>query len=292
MNIRKLLLLLPATVLLLAGCGQRTSDDNIETLRFSLIPADDAAEMLRAYEPVKEYLEGKLGIPVELTVTTDYTAAIEAMRSGHTEMGWFGPFSYVLAAKEAGAEAVAVGVRRDSGLSTYRSVIVTRSDSGISALEDLEGRTFAFVDPASTSGNLIPRKMMIENGIDPDVDFSTLSYSGTHNAGLLAVANGSVDACATSDNSYNRMVEAGEIDPNLSVIIHSSDPIPGSPIAVRGALPDTLKKQIQEALVSMDEQTITKVDGWGNIARYDAVDDTTYDIIRKTAEILQMDLSQ
>jgi len=292
MNIRKTLIVLTVTVLLLAGCGPRKSDDSVQVLRFSLIPADDADEMMRAYEPVKEYLAAKLGIPVELTVTTDYTAAIEAMRSGHTEMGWFGPFSYVLAAKEAGAEAVAIGVRRDSGLSTYRSVIVTGANSGISELEDLKGRTFAFVDPASTSGNLMPRKMMIENGIDPDVDLSTVMYSGSHNAGLLAVANGSVDACATSDNSYNRMVEAGEIDSNVSVIIHESDPIPGSPIAVRGDLPDALKKQIQEALVAMDEQTITKVDGWGNIARYEAVGDSTYDIIRKTAEILQMDLSQ
>jgi len=292
MNIRKTLIVLTVTVLLLAGCGPRKSDDSVQVLRFSLIPADDADEMMRAYEPVKEYLAAKLGIPVELTVTTDYTAAIEAMRSGHTEMGWFGPFSYVLAAKEAGAEAVAIGVRRDSGLSTYRSVIVTGANSGISELEDLKGRTFAFVDPASTSGNLMPRKMMIENGIDPDVDLSTVMYSGSHNAGLLAVANESVDACATSDNSYNRMVEAGEIDSNVSVIIHESDPIPGSPIAVRGDLPDALKKQIQEALVAMDEQTITKVDGWGNIARYEAVGDSTYDIIRKTAEILQMDLSQ
>ena len=158
-------------------------------------------------------------------------------------------------------------------------------------MEDLKGKSFAFVDPASTSGNLIPRKMLIENGIDPDNDFSTSFYAGTHNAVEYAVANGKVDAGADSDNSYNRMVEAGEIDPEVNKIIHTSDPIPGSPIVVRGDLPADFKKKIQDALITMDEQTIHQVGGWGNIARYQKVSDSDYDIIRETAEILGMDVT-
>ena len=284
------LLTIIVATLLVAGCAQSSSGEEISVLRFGLIPADDADEMLRSYQPVKEYLEEQLGIPVEITVTTDYTAAIEAMRSGHIDMAWFGPFSYVLAAKEANAEAIVVGQRSDTGLTSYRSVIVTQIDSGIESIEDLKGRSFAFVDPASTSGNLIPRKMLIENGIDPENDFSTASYAGTHNSVMFAVANGSVDAGATSDNTYNRMVDAGEIDSNVNVIIHTSEPVPGSPIAVRGDLPNELKKAIQDALLAMDEQTIHKVDGWGKIARYQIVDDSAYDIIRETAKILDMDL--
>ncbi len=289
---KKFIFLLIVISLMVIGCGTNSSDKENQTLRFGLIPADDADEMLRSYQPMKEYLEDKLGMPVEITVTTDYTAAIEAMRAGHIDMAWFGPFSYVLAAKEANAEALVVGVRSDSGLTTYRSIFVTQADSGIKSLEDLKGHSFAFVDPASTSGNLIPRKILTEKGINPEQDFSAISYAGTHNAVQLAVANGSVDAGADSDNSYNRMVEAEEIDPNVNVIIHTSDPIPGSPIAVRGDLPEQLKKRIQEALITMDEQTIIKVDGWGKIVRYEAVDDKAYDVIRDTAKILGLDLSQ
>ncbi|MFQ6055334.1 MAG: phosphate/phosphite/phosphonate ABC transporter substrate-binding protein, partial [Methanosarcinales archaeon] len=196
-----------------------------KVLKMGLIPADDAAEMLRQYQPVVDYLSSKLGMKVELYVTDDYTAAIEAMKSKHIDMAWFGPFSYILAAKEAGAEAIVNGIRRDTGLSTYRTVFVTRADSRIKTLDDLKGKSFAFVDPASTSGNLIPRKVLIENGIDPDKDFSLTYYAGTHNAVEYAVANGKVDAGADSDNSYNRMVKAGEIDPNVNVIIYTSDPI-------------------------------------------------------------------
>jgi phosphonate transport system substrate-binding protein len=284
-----------ATVLLMGCIGQEKSTEEtqeIKVLRMGLIPADDAEEMLRNYQPIAVYLEEKLGIPVEIQVTSDYTAAIEAMRAKHIDMAWFGPFSYVLAAKEANAEAIVNGVRRATGKSTYKTVFITRPDTGIKNLQDLKGRSFAFVDPASTSGNLIPRKVLKENNIDPETDFSLMYYAGTHNAVEFAVANGKVDAGADSDSSYNRMVEAGEIDPNTNIILHESDPIPGSPIAVRGDLPDDLKGNIQQALINMDEQTIHKVDGWGDIARYQAVKDSDYDIIRETAKILDLDLSK
>ena len=104
----------------------------------------------------------------------------------------------------------------------------------------------------------------------------------------LAVKNGTVDAGADSDNSYDRMVAAGQIDAAENVIIYESDPIPGSPIAVRGDLPGDLKTKIRDALLNMDQQTIFQVQGWGNIDRYQAVEDSDYDIIRETAKLLDL----
>lgn len=282
--------------ILLAGCqteaGTKVNEKGeIKVLKMGLIPADDADEMLRGYKPVKEYLTEKLGIPVEIQVTSDYAAAIEAMRSKHIDMAWFGPFSYIIAANVAGAEAIVNGVKASTGSATYKSVIIVNANSGIETLEDLKGKTFAFVDPASTSGNLIPMKMLIENGIDPDKDFSVSYYAGTHNAVQYAIANGKVDAGASGDNVHQRMVEAGEIDPDVNIIIYESEPIPGSPIVVRGDLPAELKQKIQQALIDMDQQIIHAVDGWGGIASYQKVSDSDYDVIRETAKILGMDVT-
>jgi phosphonate transport system substrate-binding protein len=286
--------LLLCVVVFLSACQMSPDSGDtseIKVLKMGLIPADDAEEMLRNYEPIKEYLSKELGIPVEIQVTSDYTAAIEAMRSKHIDMAWFGPFSYVIAANVAGAEAIVNGVKAETGSSTYKSVIVANADSGIKTLADLKSMDFAFVDPASTSGNLIPRKTLIENGIDPDNDFGTSYYAGTHNAVMYAVANSKVDAGATGDNVYERMVKEGEIDPQVNKIIYTSDPIPGSPIAVRGDLPKLLKLKIQLALMKMDEQIIHEVDGWGGISRYKIVKDSDYDVIRETAKILGMDVT-
>jgi phosphonate transport system substrate-binding protein len=267
------------------SCGGK-GEGEIKVLRWGLIPADDAASMLRQYQPVVDYLSQKLDMEVTLQVTSDYTAAVEAMRYKHIDIAWFGPFTYVLAADEAGAEPLVVGVRRDSGLSTYKTVFVTKADSGIKTLDNLKGHSFAFVDPASTSGCLIPKKILLDNGIDIQKDFSTSYYAGTHNAVELAVKNGSVDAGADSDTSYNLMVKAGQIDPNVNVIIHESSPIPGSPIVVRGDLPQDLKDKIQQALIDMDQQIIYTVQGWGDIAKYVKVTPSDYDIIRETRDLL------
>ena len=269
-----------------AGCAPAKED--IKVLRWGLIPADDAAEMLRQYQPVVDYLEERLNMTIEIQVTNDYTAAIEAMHNKHIDMAWFGPFSYILAVEQADAEAIVNGFRRDTKKATYKSIIITRADSGIKTLDDLKGRSFAFVDPASTSGNLIPRKMLIDNGINPDNDFSTTYYAGSHIAVGLAVKNGTVDAGAFGDTSYNRMSKEGQIDPEVNIIIFESPPIPGSPIAVRGDLPQDLKNRIEQALIEMDQQTILKVGGWGDIEKYVKVTDSDYDIIREVAETLDL----
>lgn len=274
------------------GIFETKKYEDIKILKLGLIPADDAQEMLKEYQPVADYLGKVLNMKVEITVTNDYTAAIEAMRSKHIDMAWFGPLSYVLAHDVANGEAIVNGLRNDTGQSTYKTIIVTRFDSGIKTLNDLKGRTFAFVDPASTSGNLMPRKIFKDNGIDPDKDFSLTYYAGTHNAVELAVANRKVDAGADSDNSYDRMVKEGQIDPKVNVIIFRSEPIPGSPIVVRGDLPEDLKSKIQDALVEMDEQTIHKVSGWGIISKYVPVEDKDYDVIRDMVKILGLDLTK
>lgn len=261
------------------------------TLRLGLIPTEDQLEMLRKFEPAKAYLERVLDMPVETFTATDYTAVIEAMRAKKIDVAYFGPFSYVLATERADAEAIVTGGTDTGDVATYHSCIVTHKDSGLKNIDDLKEHanevTFAFVDPASTSGNLIPRGYLLSIGIDPDTDLKECMFAGGHDAVGLSVKSKKVDAGAMYDIGYNRLIDSGAITPEEVIVIWESDPIPKSPIAVRGDLDLALKERIQQAFVDMPEKDPeamkTFESKWEKNKWYIAIDDSTYDYVRNIA---------
>lgn len=285
-------------VFLVAGCSSAkqsaaaTPTPEMKVLRVGAIPAEDAQKTRDAYKPLTDYLEKKTGMTVELFVATDYAGVVEAMRAKKLDLVMFGPFSYILAADKANAEAFVVENRKGTGTS-YKSIIVANPDMGINNLEDLKGHSFAFVDPASTSGNLIPRSVFKNKGIDPEKDFKSVIYVGGHDAAELAVKNRKVDAAADDDITYNQMKAQGLINDKDVKIIYVSDPIPGSPWAWRKDLPDDLKAKLKEAFLNVakdDSQALGTYSG--SVIGYTETNDASYDVIRETAKILNLDLSK
>lgn len=125
----------------ISNCGPGADEGTKpEVLRLGLIPAEDIEEMAKAFEPVRQYLEKELGIPIEVFKATDYTAVIEAMRAKKVDVAYFGPFSYVLAAKRANAQAIVAGGDADGKLATYHSTFVTHKDSGLKSVDDVKAR--------------------------------------------------------------------------------------------------------------------------------------------------------
>ena len=108
------------------------------------------------YEHIGKLLADKLGCEVKVIVTTNYNAEIEAMRTGKLEIGEFGPLGYVLAHQVAKAQAVAAFGTKEGKPDTYWASLVTYPGSGIKTVADIRGHSFAFSDPASTSGHLFP----------------------------------------------------------------------------------------------------------------------------------------
>ena len=137
------------------------------TIRFGVEPYDTAARLVPIYEKVGELIGDKLGCKVEVFVATSYNAEIEAMRNGKLEIGEFGPLGYVLAHQVAKAEAVAAFGTADGKPDTYWASIVTYPDSGIKTVADIKGHSFAFSDPASTSGHLFPAYGLRKAGARP-----------------------------------------------------------------------------------------------------------------------------
>src|SRR6516165_650559 len=149
------------------------------TVRFGVEPFDTAARLVPIYEKIGKLIGDKIGCKVEVFVATGYNAEIEAMRNGKLEVGEFGPLGYVLAHQVAKAEAVAAFGAADGKPVTYWASVITYPSSGIKTVADIRGHSFAFSDPASTSGHLFPAYGLRKSGIDPDKDITAI-YAGSH----------------------------------------------------------------------------------------------------------------
>ncbi|MCV9934872.1 phosphonate ABC transporter substrate-binding protein [Boseaceae bacterium BT-24-1] len=258
-------------------------------IRVGLIPSEDSRAMLESSAQLLAALERNLGIKVQGFVASDYNGVIEAMRSNHVDVAYLGPFSYVLGTTVAAIEAFATAETAKSSRSYYRSQIIARKDSGISDWKGLKGRTFAFVDPSSTSGHLFPKAGLMKLGFDPEKDFGRVLFTGSHDANALAVANKRVDAATIADRILDAAVQKKLVDRADIHVVWESDPIPESPTCWRKNLPEDLKAQIKSAFLNIRD--ITWADQ-GKLNRFVETNDQAYDIIRETAKVLKLDLTK
>lgn len=231
-----------------------------------------------------------IGIPVEVVILSDYNAVIEAMKNNKVQIASFGPFSYIIANERSNAEAVCVTAKNEKD-AVYQSYLITRSDSGINSLADVKGKSMTFVDPASTSGNLVPRNMLIKGlNIKPeevDQQFASVQFAGSHLNSLQAVLNKSVEVGAVSSGTFDKGIKEGIFKEGEIKIIEKSDQIPSSPIAVYGNLPQDLKDKIIKFFHTFDNEEYFKLRG-SEGKTFVPVKDDMYDSIREIAKLLNL----
>lgn len=283
--------ILSSASVLLAGAAimPKVAFAQASAIRVGLIPSEDSRAMLAASDQLLKALEANLDMKVQGFVASDYNGVIEALRAGHLDVAYLGPFSYVLGTTIAPIEAFATAETAKAARSYYRSRIITLKDSGIEKLDDLKGKTFAFVDPSSTSGHLFPKAGLLRAGYDPDKFFGRVLFTGSHDANALAVANKRVDAATIADRIYDAAVAKKLIDPETIRVVWESDPIPESPTVWRKNLSDDLKQRIKGAFLKITD--ITWADQ-GKLKRFVETNDAAYDIIRDTAKVLNLDLKK
>jgi phosphonate transport system substrate-binding protein len=211
------------------------------------VPSRETDIILTSGQILGRMLSVSLGIPVEAVVSTSYTAAVEAMCAGRADIGALNPFSYVLAHDKCGVEVAAISVR--FGLPYYRAQISVRADSGITRIEELRGKRFAFVDPASTSGYLFPAAMLKKMGYDPDKFFSQTVFAGSHPNVILAIYRGQVDGGATfEDARTNVQAQFPDVMQKVKPIAYTN-PIPNDTWSVSVRLSPEMRARIKDRLL-------------------------------------------
>lgn len=280
-----LLVGLAAALGLTVGAGAAESP---KQLVMAVTPSNIPTELFKASEAFAGALGKRLGIPIKVYMPTDYLGVVEALRNKTADLAFVHPAGYVFSNREARAQIVAVDVWH--GKTSYTSRIFVRRDSGYKGLEDLRGKSIAFVDPGSTSGYVYPMVMLIKQGLvknrDPKTFFKEAMFAGTHEAALLALLNGSVDAVASFDLAPQQYLKDKERVEKLTYIAET-DPIPEAGMCVREGLDPALVKKLQDALMAFNAPEYKPIlkDFYG-IDGFAPAKDSDYNPVREAIDLL------
>ena len=261
--------------------------ENPETLRFSIIPTEETIQELTLYKPVVDYLAEQTGKGIEFHMPTSYASVIEAMLGGWVDIGVHGPYSYILAnEQDPSLQVFATYAKKPGHLQEegpgYKGALITRKDSGIDSVEKLKGKVLGLTDPASTSGNLLPRVAFTKViGMPLEDYFTKVVYTGGHDLSTIAVHEGKVDAAFVATHRFDNVVDRGMVALDDFNIIWASPAIPQDPFVYRGKLCDDLKAKIRDTFLSIHEVPDAK-QFLENVKsnKFVAMSDTDYDIIR------------
>ena len=238
-----------AGLMLAAGAAAAQATPGV--LRVSAIPDENPTELQRKFKPLGDYLAKATGLKVEFTPVTDYAASVEGLVNNKLDMVWFGGFTFVQAKVRSNGKVVPLVQRLEDA--SFRSVFIT-TDKSITKLDDLKGKTLSFGSESSTSGHLMPRAYLLAAKINPDTDLKRIAFSGAHDATIAAVAGGKVDAGALNISVWEKLTNAGKVDPAVHVF-YTTPPYYDYNWTVRSDMKPQLKKKITDAFLALNKST-------------------------------------
>lgn len=258
-----------------------TPPPGFERLVISSTPYLDPEVLFRSHEPLAQYLSRHLKVPVEVVPANSYAALGEMMRDGRVDLGSFSPLSYVRA-RDADPGLLPLVNYISDGSPTSAGYIVVRADGPLRTLEDLRGRSFAWVDPSSTTGFLYPNALLRSKNIDPTTFFSRTGFLGNHEAALLAVHEGRYDGAAIFQGALPALKRNKGVDPLSFRIVAKTMRTPKDLFCARAGLPEEVATQIRRALLAL---TVRTQEGRAvlaplNVNGFIPADDSQYDPVR------------
>ena len=218
-------------------------------LRVSAIPDEAPTELQRKFEPLGKYLSAQTGMKVVFTPVTDYAAVVESLATCKLDLAWLGGFTFVQAKIRTNGTAIPIVQREEDA--RFTSKFIT-ANPAIKTLADLKGKSFAFGAPSSTSGSLMPRFFLQQDGINPEKDFKTVAFSGAHDATVAFVAAGKAEAGVLNASVWDKLVETKKVDTSKVRVFATTPPYFDYNWTVRGDLDPALVKKLTDAFLALD----------------------------------------
>ena len=249
-----------------AGCGGNSQQAEKKTFTIAYAPNESTTDSTDARSTLAKDLGKVINMEVKEIQASDYTAIIEALRTGKADMAYMGALAVAMGAERAGVTPIVMKAPNgDKAQAVYHSVFITqKNNSEINSIKDFKGKTIAFVDLDSTSGNLVPTSEIMKAFPDLHLTnekihtngefFEAVSFSGKHQAGLQAVIKGDVDIVPISDQIMASEFKNGNADENAVKVVHSSAAIPAEAMVVSKTVNEDLKKTLTKFLVEYNNK--------------------------------------
>ncbi len=256
---------------------------NIKAIRFAIGGMITPREGYVYYRQLLDYLESAIKMPVELVDREDYGEINGLLESGELDFAFVCGGPYVDGHEKFGLELLVAP--KVFGEAVYYSYIIVNSESDIKSLSQLEGKTFAFTDPLSNSGKMVPTYILGQMNKTPDNYFKEYVYTYAHDKSIKAVAGKMVDGAAVDSLIWEYMNRSGSPYTKKTRIIKKSRPYGIPPVVTRKNIPKNIKDSIKQAFLDMhNTEKGRNILNHMMIEEFIEVDNAEYDSIREISK--------
>ncbi len=231
--------------------AERPEDTLAQSSKFKVAVGSmiSAQETVVNYHQLLDYIAGKLGRNIQLVQRKTYTEINELIGQGQIDLAFICSGPYAIGKEKYGFEAMAMPQVRGSYL--YQSYLIVNKDSAYERLADLKGRIFAFTDPESNTGKLVPTYWLREKGETPENFFKKTIYTYSHDNSIMAVAKSLVDGAAVHGQIWQYYNHRNPTFTSKTRIIKKSKPFGNPPVVASSHLPTRMKKRMRQLLYNM-----------------------------------------
>jgi phosphonate transport system substrate-binding protein len=289
LSLKSLVIAAAAVIAVCTAPVRAQTCEDPKVLRFSIIPTQETVRELTLYKPVVDLLAKNTGKKIEFYMPTSYASVVEALMGKWVDVAVLGPESYVIAHnKDKTIEVFATYYKKKIGVQEagpgYKSLLISKKGSKFTTIESAKGSVMLLVDPASTSGALIPEAIFAKKVIKMPLKdyFSRVAFSGGHDLSTFAIADGKADVAFVASHRFMNTVSTGKVKVEDFNYLWSSPLIPQDPFVYRGTLCPEVKQKISETFLTLDstpegKKFLENVDS----EKFVTMKDADYDIIRE-----------
>lgn len=269
-----------------------------KSLTIQFVPSQAATKLQARAKPLEKMLSKRLGIPVHVSMSTDYNTVVEAMKSKKVDVGFLPPDGYVLAHKQGAADlllqAERYGVKQPGGKATnqlvksYRAEILVKKGSKIKNWKDLKGKSISVQNPTSTAGYVFPVAELKQKGLDVTKNCKLVTVTG-HDQAVLNVLNGDTDAAFVFEDARNIVKKDNPKIMSQVVPIYFTKPIPNDTISVIPSMSKSFRKKLAKAFIAVGKSKEGKkvIESVYSHEGYAYAKDSDFNVIRKYDKIVE-----